>query len=128
MHGPASEGAAISASEVTSSRGTASSSWSASDAVEDRRDDRDVLVEVAHEQREPQRQLVAGRDEADDVGAPIRERVADRGVVGLLAAADLGAALLERRAHLLEQVAEAGEQHAAALGHGRSVPGVAFRR
>ena len=45
-------------------------------AVEDRRDDRDVLVEVADEQREPQRQLVARRHEADDVGPGVLERVA----------------------------------------------------
>ena len=86
---------------------------------------------MAHEQREPQRQLVARRHEADDVGPGVLERGLDGGVVGLLAAAHLGAPLLERGVHLLEQVAEAGEQDAAALrglGHGGSVPGVAFRR
>ena len=99
-------------------------------AVEDRGDDRDVLVEVAHEQREPQRQLVARRHEADDVGAGGLERLLHRRVVRLLAAAHLGAPLLERRLHLLEEVAETGEQDAATLGlgHGGSVPRVAFRR
>ena len=126
MHGPASEGAAISASEVTSRCGTASSSWWASDASK--------IVATIGTSSSRWRTSSASRsgssslrrDEADDVGALVGERVADRGVVGLLAAADLGPALLERRAHLHEQVAEAGEQHVA--WHGRSVPGVAFRR
>ena len=118
----------MSASEVTSRSRHRLVQLLADVVVEDRRDDRHLLVEVADEQREPQRQLVARRHEADDVGALAGERVADRGVVGLLAAAHLGAALLERRADLVEEVAETGEQDASALGHGGSVPGVAFRR
>jgi hypothetical protein len=87
---------------------------------------------VADEQRQAQRELVALRDQAHHVGPEVRERIAHRLVVGLLAAVDLSAALLERGADLLEQVADAGEQHSAALrpgaglSHGGSLSRVAF--
>jgi hypothetical protein len=95
--------------------------------VEDRRDERDVLVEVADQQRDPQRQRVLAGGDADDVEAPVGERAPDRVVVGVRDPPHLGARLLEREADLLEEVAFAGEQDASAIGHGRSVSATSLR-
>ena len=105
----------MSASEVMSRCGTASSSWAAIDSSK--------IVATIGTSSSRWRTSSARRSGSSSPSA-IRQTTsgpksasASRTdvVVGLLAAADLRAALLERRAHLLEQVADAGEQHSAAL-------------
>ena len=86
--------------------------------VEDRHHQRYVLVEVADEQRDPQREGVVARGDADHVGARLQPR-AQVVVVGVLEPAHLGAGGVQRLAHLLREVPSSHEQHAPALGHAR---------
>jgi hypothetical protein len=87
--------------------------------VEDRDQQRHVLVDVTHQQRDPQREGVVARGDADHVRALVLERLAERLVVGVVEPGQLGAGSVERLADLLGEVATTHEQHAPTLGHAR---------
>ena len=130
-HGAASEGAATSASEVdVEARARSSSSCCGERAVEDRRDDR----------RRPRRggaraaRAAAAARRSARRGRRRRGRASssasrDGGVVGLLAAAHLGAAAPRAPAPTSSNRSPrpaSRTRRRCGLGHGRSVPGVAF--
>ena len=79
--------------------------------IEDRRDDRHVRFEVAHEQCDAQRPGVVARDDEDRVGGG-RERVPQALVVGVLEPYDLGPGGVQRLGGLVGEVPVADEEDA----------------
>ena len=119
MHGPASDGATMSATEVTRQCGTVSAIWLRDPGVEDR-----------HHQRHARRRggaraarSAAGRRRRAWRRRPrpgfAADRVAQRVVVRALEPVHVRAGGVQRLAHLLGEVATSHEQHAPALRHAR---------
>ena len=133
MHGPASEGAAMSASDVMSRCGTASSSWAAIDSSK--------IVATIGTSSSRWRTSSASRSGSSSPSATRQTTSGPKSSSASRTASSSGssqrwtsAPRSSSAAHdLLEEVADAGEQHSAALkpgaglGHGRSLPRVAFR-
>jgi hypothetical protein len=87
--------------------------------IEDRDQHRDVLVHVAHHQRDAQHDRVVARHDDDAVDPAVLEDAPDLALVGGLEAVDLGIGGVERLAGLLREIALPDQQHGR---HGRPIP------